>query len=43
MNQAKLKDLCNDLAYEIADHSFDEVHDPETLAEIIYKFLKGKV
>lgn len=35
-----LEEIAKELAYEIVEHEFSEVSDPETLTEIIFKKLK---
>ena len=35
-----LENISEELAYEIVNHTYDEVRDPETIKEIILKKLK---
>ena len=39
MDKEQIEELSNDLAFHICNHSFEEVSEPETLAEIIKKYL----
>lgn len=36
-----IEQLSSDLAYEIVNHSYDEVSEPDELTKIIEKFLKN--